>query len=76
MNLAAFLAKRCEEKSANYIEIGTDSFITTKWNLEAMSMLPYFITLIGEELGIDISKPLNPFPKQELLTLYNCKEDF
>ncbi len=75
-NLAAFLAKRCEEKSANYIEIGTDSFITTKWNLEAMSMLPYFIPLIGEELGIDISKPLNPFPKQELLTLYNCKEDF
>lgn len=74
-NLATFLNKRCEEKSAHYIEIGTVAMMPSQWNIEAMSKLPYFITAIGEELGIDISKPLKPFP-EEAIQLYDYKGKF
>lgn len=74
-NLATFLNKRCEEKSAHYIEIGTVAMMPSQWNIEAMSKLPYLITAIGEELGIDISKPLKPFP-EETIRLYDYKGKF
>lgn len=74
-NLATFLNKRCEEKSAHYIEIGTVATMPSQWNIEAMSKLPYLITAIGEELGIDISKPLKPFP-EEAIPLYDYKGEF
>ena len=74
-SLATFLNKRCEEKSAHYIEIGTGAMMPAQWNIEAMSILPYLITAIGEELGIDISKPLKPFPK-EASQLYDYKGRF
>lgn len=74
-NLATFLNKRCEEKSAHYIEIGTVAMMPSQWNIEAMSKLPYLITAIGEELEIDISKPLKPFP-EEAIQLYDYKGEF
>ncbi len=73
--LATVLNEICKEKSAHYIEIGTMAFMASQWNIEAMTKLPYLITAIGEELGIDISKPLSPFPK-EAIELYNYKGDF
>lgn len=74
-NLAIFLNKRCEEKLAHYIEIGTVAMMPSQWNIEAMLKLPYLITAIGEELGIDISKPLKPFP-EEAIQLYDYKGKF
>lgn len=74
-NLAIFLNKICEEKSTHYIEIGTVAMMPSQWNIEAMSKLPYLITAIGEELGIDISKPLKPFP-EEAIQLYDYKGKF
>lgn len=73
--LATFLSNICKEKSSHYIEIGTVAWFPNQWNIEAMVKLPYLITAIGEELGIDISKPLKPFPK-EAIELYNYKGDF
>lgn len=74
-NLATFLNKICEEKSVHYIEIGTVAKMPSQWNIEAMSKLTYFITAIGEELEIDISKPLKPFP-EESIQLYDYKGKF
>lgn len=74
-NLATFLTKICKEKSVHYIEIGTEAMKPTQWNIEAMTKLPYLITAIGEELDIDISKPLKPFP-EEATQLYNYKGKF
>ena len=74
-NLAIFLNKICEEKSTHYIEIGTVAMMPSQWNIEAMSKLPYLITAIGEELGIDISKPLKPFP-EEAIQIYDYKGKF
>ncbi len=74
-SLATFLNKRCEEKLAHYIEIGTGAMMPAQWNVEAMTILPYLITAIGEELGTDISKPLKPFP-EEASQLYDYKGRF
>lgn len=74
-SLAKFLTGICKERSAHYIEIGTVAMYPPQWNIEAMSKLPYLITAIGEELNIDISKPLNPFP-EEALELYNYEGEF
>lgn len=73
--LSKFLRNRCESSCAYYLEIGTAINVPTKWNIEALSLLPYLITAIGEELDIDISKPLKPFPK-EAIELYNYKGNF
>ncbi len=73
--LDEFLSEICNEKNANYIQIGTVAFSAAQWNIEAMTKLPYLITAIGEELGIDISKPLNPFPEQPKI-LYNYEGEF
>jgi hypothetical protein len=74
-NLATFLNKICKENSAHYIEIGTVAMMPAQWNIEAMTKLPFLITAIGEELGIDISKPLNPLP-EEAIMLYDYKGEF
>lgn len=74
-NIADFLAKLCKEKSAHYIEIGTEAISLSQWNIEAMTKIPYLITAIGEELDIDISKPLKPLPK-EAVPLYAYKGKF
>lgn len=74
-NLSHFLSGLCENKSAHYLEIGNGKFEPAQWNLEEMSKLPYLITAIGEEMNIDISKPLTPFPK-EAIALYDYKGEF
>lgn len=74
-NLSHFLSGLCENKSAYYLEIGNGKFEPAQWNLEEMSKLPYLITTIGEEMNIDISKPLTPFPK-EAIALYDYKGEF
>lgn len=74
-NLATFLKKMCQDKSANYIEMGTVAMMPKQWNIEAMTKIPYLITAIGEELDIDISKPLKPFPEEARL-LYDYKGQF
>lgn len=74
-NLSHFLSGLCENKSAHYLEIGNGKFEPAQWNLEEMSKLPYLITAIGEEMNIDISKPLTPFPK-EAIELYDYKGEF
>lgn len=74
-DIAMFLKHVCQQKSAHYIEIGTVAMMPSQWNIEAMTKIPYLITAIGEELGIDISKPLTPSPK-EAIQLYSYKGKF
>ena len=74
-NLAIFLKERCKAEDSNYLEIETVAAEAKQWNIEAMTKLPYFITTIGEELGIDVSKPLKPFP-EEAAGLYAYKGIF
>lgn len=74
-NLTTFLTRICKEKSVHYIDIGTVAMQPSQWNIEAMTKLPYLITAIGEELNIDISKPLKPFP-EEAKVLYEYKGNF
>lgn len=74
-DLATFLTEICREKSAHYIEIGTVAMMPEQWNFETMANIPYLITAIGENLDIDISKPLKPFPK-EAIKLYDYKGKF
>ena len=73
--MAIFLKERCKAEDSNYLEIGTVAAEAKQWNIEAMTKLPYFITTIGEELGIDVSKPLKPFP-EEAAGLYAYKGIF
>jgi hypothetical protein len=49
--------------------------LLSDWNICAMTTLPYFVTAIGEEMGIDVSKPMNPISK-EALKLYAYKGEF
>ena len=64
VELAKFLDYICSKKSANYIEIGTAAMMSSQWNIEAMAILPFLITAIGEELNVDVSKPINQIPKE------------
>lgn len=73
--LSKFLRKISNAKSANYIEIGTRPLMAQQWNIEAMTKIPYLVTAIGEKLGVDISKPLKPFPK-EAISLYEYEGEF
>lgn len=73
--LTMFLRKQCKKMLAYYIELGTVAQMPSQWNIEAMTKLPYLITAIGEELNIDISKPLKPFPKR-VVELHDYKGDF
>ncbi len=74
-NLTMFLREHCKKMSTYYIELGTVAQMPSQWNIEAMTKLPYLITSIGEELGIDISEPLKPFPKK-VVELYDYRGDF
>ena len=62
--LDGFLRKRCQEKNVNYIKFPKIAQASTLYNIEIMMKFPYLITAIGEELGIDISNPLKPFPEE------------
>ncbi len=74
-DIAMFLKQACLQKSAHYMEIGTGAMMSNQWNIEAMTKTPYLITAIGEELDIDISKPLTPF-QEEAIQLYSYKGEF
>lgn len=74
-NLAIFLKERCKAEESHYLEIGTAAMETQQWNIEAMTKIPYLIVAIGEELGIDVSKPLKPFP-EEATELFSYKGIF
>lgn len=74
-DIAMFLKQVCQQKSAHYIEIGTVAMMPNQWNIEAMAKIPCLITAIGEELGVDISKPLTPYPK-EAIQLYDYEGEF
>ncbi|MBQ8044223.1 MAG: SIS domain-containing protein [Clostridia bacterium] len=73
--LAEFLENLCNTKDSFYLEFGSACVGPAQWNIEALTKLPYLITSIGEELGIDISKPLKPFPG-EATKLYDYKGKF
>lgn len=73
--LSDFLQNLCKEKEAFYLQIGTGDKSVAKWNIKALSILPYLITTIGEELDIDISRPLILFPEDAKL-LYKYEGSF
>ena len=73
--LSELLTKLCKDKSAHYFEIGTIARLPAEWNIEVMAILPYLITSIGEEMDIDISKPLKPYPK-EAIPIYDYTGEF
>ncbi len=77
ISFSNFLMNLCKERGAYYLEISNDFSHSTSWNLYVLALLPYLITEIGEELGIDISKPFKPgtFP-EEAKALYNYEGDF
>lgn len=70
--LTNYLKSICNITGSNYMELfaTSPSITTSQWNLWTMAILPYLITEIGEKMNIDISRPLDPYPK-ETLTLYN-----
>ena len=74
-SLAKFLKEICESKSACYLEMGNSKFEAVEHNIQEMSKIPYLITAIGEEMDIDISKPLKPYPK-EAKALYDYQGKF
>lgn len=63
--LDRFLRDLCKEKSAVYIEMGNGLVRTGRLLLAEMFKLPYMVVAIGEELGVDISKPFAPDPFPE-----------
>ncbi|MDD2376728.1 MAG: hypothetical protein PHD15_04940 [Clostridia bacterium] len=73
--LEVFLDYISAKNNTPYIKIGTDTYMSSQWNIEAMLIIPYLLVAIGEELGIDISKPLQPFP-EEVKELYNYRGKF
>ncbi|MBQ9298591.1 MAG: hypothetical protein IJ223_06180 [Clostridia bacterium] len=77
MLLSRFLENLCKERKAKYLEFRSDLLYATHWNVDILMILPYFITSIGEALGIDISKPFKPgpFPK-EAIELFNYSGKF
>lgn len=73
--LANFLIDFCKEKSKHYLELSSAAVLPTRWNLDIFFVIPYFITKIGMELGIDISKPLKSIP-DKVFELYNYEGNF
>ena len=75
--LDEFLKNICKQKSAVYLEMGNGQFEPAQLMTTELSKLPYLITAIGEEMGIDISKPFNPDPfPEEPKELYGYKGEF
>jgi len=73
--LEVFLKNISVKNNTPYISIGTNAYMPNQWNIEAMAIIPYLLVAIGEELGIDISKPLQPFP-EEAKELFNYIGEF
>lgn len=72
-----FLTEICKQKRTVYLEIGNTQFETADILIKELCKLPYLITAIGEEMGIDISKPFNPDPfPEETKVLYGYKGEF
>lgn len=75
--LDRFLKSICKKKSAIYLEIGNGQFETAAMLIKELCKLPYLITAIGEELGVDISKPFSPDPfPEEPKALYGFEGEF
>lgn len=70
--LHKFLTDLCMEKGVHYISLGTPALFATQWNMETMAVIPYLITAIGNAMGVDISNPIIPYPKESNY-LYNYK---
>lgn len=68
--LKQFLKDVSTKKKTPYIEIGTTSQVSCDWNMEALAIIPYLLVEIGNAMGVDISKSLQPFP-EEAKGLYN-----
>ena len=73
--LSKYFKKLCKEKHCNYIEISKTVGYNDMWNLRILFTTSYLLVLLGEELGIDISNPITPYPK-ETIPLYNYKGEF
>ena len=72
MVLSEFLRNLCWDTCSYYLAIGSKLSCSSNWNAEVLTLLPYLITGIGEELGIDISKPFKPYAfPAEAKNLYN-----
>ena len=75
--LDRFLKDICKKKTAIYLEMGNSMFETAEMLIKELCKLPYLITAIGEELGVDIYKPFNPDPfPEEPKTLYGFEGEF
>lgn len=74
--LKDFLSEVCERKSAIYIELQSIESKASNWNLDIMFMLPYFITEIGNQLNIDISKPFEDGFPEIAKKLYSYRGKF
>lgn len=77
MYLSEFLRNTCWNSFSYYLSISSNLSCFTNWNFEVLALLPYLITEIGIELGVDISKPYKPhvFPA-EAKDLYNYEGEF
>ena len=78
VELNTFLNSICKNKTAVYLEMGNGLLKTAQLNIKELCKLPYLITAIGEELGIDISQPFSPpdsFP-EEPKALYGFEGEF
>jgi len=64
-NLDCFLNDFCSRNGHNYITIGSMHSEDSQWNINAMMMLPYLITAIGNELNIDVVNPEKQITKEE-----------
>lgn len=75
--LDKFLKDICKKKTAIYQEMGNGMLKTAEMLIKELCKLPYLITAIGEELGVDISKPFSPdlFP-EEPKVLYGYDGEF
>jgi hypothetical protein len=62
--LDKFLEEISLKKDTPYIKMGSVAFPPNQWNIEAMTKLPYLLVAIGQELGIDVSKPLDYIPEK------------
>lgn len=75
--LDKFLKSICKRHSAIYLELGNQLIFLPEMIMKEMSMLPYLITAIGEELGVDISEPFAPKPfPAETRALYKYEGEF
>ncbi len=75
--LDKFLKDICKKKTAIYLEMGNGMFETAEMLVRELCKLPYLITAIGEELGIDVSEPFSPDPiPEEPKVLYEYNGEF